>query len=58
MELTENSYPKSYGLSEEINLTAGQKLKVEVDENELDTAVPSGKKWNVSISVRVIETDA
>ena len=58
MELTESTFPKVYGLSEEFNLTAGQPLKAEAGESELDTAVPGGKKWNVSISIRVEETEA
>ena len=46
---------------ESFEATAGQSLKIETSpggDDIMDAEVPAGKKWAVSISVQVSETDA
>ena len=42
-------------------VTAGKSLKIETSprgDDIMDEEVPDGKKWDVSVSVQVTETDA
>jgi len=39
-------------------LSAGDKVKAEIGEEELDTTVPEGKSWAIILNIRVVETDA
>ena len=36
-------------------LSAGDNLKFEVGEDELDEVVPEGKQWQVVLNVRLVE---
>jgi len=38
-------------------LSAGDKVKFEVGEDELSKVVPEGKQWEVVLNVRLVETD-
>jgi len=38
-------------------LIAGNKVKMEIEEDELDSVVPEGKQWVVIANIRLIETD-
>ena len=63
MELIERSSPavKSYVGDDTATVSAGQSLVIETSpegEEILDAEVPAGKSWAVTISVRVVETDA
>ena len=37
---------------------AGDQLKLECGEDELDEEVPAGKTWDVQVTILVTETDA
>ena len=39
-------------------LAAGGRVKMEIGENELDSAVPEGKSWDVIANVRIVENNA
>jgi len=39
-------------------LAAGDQVRAEFGEDELDETVPAGKKWEVQASLYIIETDA
>ena len=60
MELRTVETPAKVTRHLEINtpITAGQQLKAEVGEDELDTTVPAGKQWTVRLSMHIIESDA
>ena len=47
-----------YGADGKYSLVAGQKYKIEAGEDELNTVVPEGKKWTVTVSTKVEEEDA
>ena len=44
-----------YGADGEFSLVAGDPLKMEVGEDELSEVVPAGKKWTVTISLKIEE---
>lgn len=45
--------------SEAIELTAGQRIKIKVDDVDLlNERCPNGKKFTVSVWITIIETDA
>lgn len=60
MELTTVETPAKTIKSLEFNgpVVAAQRVKFEIGEDELDTAVPAGKRWMVWAKVQIIETDA
>lgn len=60
MELTTLTSPAKveHTLTLVRTIAAGEKLKSEVGEDELDTQVPAGKQWRVWTEIYVIETDA
>ncbi len=60
MELNKISNDISiYALNGEYPITAGKPLKMEIgDDVELNTSVPSGKKWKVTVAIKVSEEDA
>lgn len=39
-------------------LTAGQRLKAECGEDELDDVVPRGKVWHYHVKIAITEEDA
>ena len=38
-------------------LSAGDRVKFELGDDELNEVVPEGKQWEVVLNVRLIETD-
>ena len=62
MELTEESLParmKRRGC-QTFAMAAGKSLKIETSpsgEEILDVEVPTGKAWQVTVNVHVVETD-
>jgi hypothetical protein len=60
MELrrTETAARVTHRLERTKTIAAGQQLKSEVGEEELDAVVPAGKQWTVVLRIQVIETDA
>lgn len=60
MELTTINTPAkvTHSLRRTKTIAAGQQLKSEVGEDELDAVVPAGKQWAVLLRIQVIETDA
>jgi len=38
-------------------LSAGDKVKMELGEDELDEVVPANKQWELVANIRLIETD-
>ena len=38
-------------------LSATGKLKLELGEEELDTACPAGKTWSVAVVINIVEED-
>lgn len=44
-------------LTRDKELVPGDKLKIELDGDELSVVVPAGKKWATSVSVYITETD-
>lgn len=59
MELTTVTTAAKVVHSLELNapIAAGQVLKAEVGDDELDVEVPAGKRWMVRLVIDVIETD-
>ena len=56
MELHEiTNATKMYGADGEYTLLAGDTLKIEAGEDELSEVVPTGKRWEVRISMKVEE---
>lgn len=57
MELSKISNDVSiYALNGSYPITAGKPLKMEIgDDVELDTLVPTGKKWQVTVTIKVEE---
>ena len=56
MQLTQISNgTKVYGADGKYSLVAGDKLKVEAGEDEFSEVVPDGKKWTVTVSMKVEE---
>ena len=45
-------------VTETQTLSAGQKVKMEIQDAELNETVPEGKVWYVVANVRIMETDA
>ena len=59
MELTEvTNNANEYVVAGNFGINAGQKLKMEVGNDELGVVVPAGKHWGVRVHVRVEEVDA
>ena len=48
---------KVYGADGEYFLIADEKLKFEAGEDEMSNTVPVGKKWKVTVSMKVEEED-
>ena len=59
LEFTENTTPAQVKkeVTCEKTLSAGEFLKAEVGEDELNKTVPAGKQWTVIVNVRLTETD-
>lgn len=62
MELIQSLLNKTYNAYETNHMVAGDKVEFEIEiEGDnvelLHTEVPSGKKWELSVQVKVVETD-
>lgn len=44
-----------YSINGGYALTAGQNIKLEVGEEELSEIVPVGKKWAITVSIKIQE---